>query len=77
MIILIITATWIVLSVVAGTIGKDREMGFAEALIVSLFLSPITGLLMVFADKRKSDIAHEAKVVELLEQLTKQAYPCL
>jgi len=72
MTIVIIAAAWIVLSMVAGTIGKDREMGFAEALIVSLILSPVTGLLMVFADKRKSDIEHEAKVVELLEQITKQ-----
>ena len=66
---IILAVSWILLSVIAGMIGKDRSIGFAEALIVSLIFSPVAGLLLVFADKRKKDIEHEARIEAILQDI--------
>lgn len=40
---------WLVLSFIIGSLGKDKKIGFGGAFLVSLFFSPIIGLLVVIA----------------------------
>lgn len=42
---------WFVFSLVAGVVGMDRKIGFWGAFLLSLFLSPLIGLIIAFASK--------------------------
>lgn len=53
---------WIFFSIIVGALGNDRECGFFWAMICSLFLSPIVGLIYVALSENKSDIAHKNKI---------------
>lgn len=44
---------WIVFSLVAGAVGRGRQIGFWGAFLLSIFLSPLIGLIIAFASKRK------------------------
>lgn len=45
---------WILFSFVAGAVGSDRKIGFAGAFFLSLFLSPLVGLIIAFSSQRNS-----------------------
>ena len=42
-------------SLIIGTIGRNRKIGFGWSFVVSLFLSPIIGLIIVLCSKKNSD----------------------
>lgn len=65
----VIVAPWVVFTLVAAILGNEREIGIGESIMVSLVFSPVIGLLFVLASKRNKDIEHDAKVIELLEQI--------
>lgn len=44
---------WIALCILAGVIGSKRKIGGAAGFFLSLFLSPLVGLIAVFASDRK------------------------
>ena len=44
----------IVFSLIIGNIGSKRTIGFLTAFLLSLFLTPIVGLLFVFSSDKKS-----------------------
>lgn len=41
------------LSALVGQLGKDREIGFGWSFALSLFLSPIIGLIITLFSKKK------------------------
>lgn len=45
--------SWLVFSFVAGYVGKDRKIGFWPCFLLSIFLSPLIGLIIAFASERK------------------------
>jgi hypothetical protein len=44
-----ITAIIVVLSFIVGILGKDRKMGFWGYFFGSILLTPLIGILLVFA----------------------------
>jgi len=56
---MIVFLLWIFLSFIIASMGEARECGFWGALIGSLFLSPVIGLIIVLVSKRKDDIKHQ------------------
>lgn len=46
---------WLVLSAIVGAIGGERKIGVAGAFFVSLFLSPLIGLIITISSPRKED----------------------
>jgi hypothetical protein len=48
---------WIVLCIVAGSVGNNRNIGFAGAFFLSLFLSPLVGLILTFNSDKKGEKA--------------------
>jgi len=42
---------WIVLAVIVAQIGKTRKIGYTKALLNSIFLTPIIGILIVLASR--------------------------
>lgn len=56
--------SWIVLSIVAGIIGDKRKIGFVGAFFLSLFLSPIIGLIITCLSKSLSTEKHESIMLE-------------
>jgi len=60
---------WIVLSILFGMIGRERELGFLHTFLVSLILSPAVGLILALSSKRKSDKEYEQKVLKTLNQI--------
>lgn len=45
-------ASYLVLSIVIAFIGKDRTIGFINALVISVLLTPIAGLLVVINSQK-------------------------
>ena len=50
---MVILLGWIGLSILAGIIGQDKNIGFAGSFFLSLFLSPFIGLLVAIFSKEK------------------------
>ncbi|NKI27136.1 hypothetical protein HCG49_11235 [Arenibacter sp. 6A1] len=50
---------WILCSFVIGYLGTTKKIGFVFALILSLLLSPIVGLIIVLVSKKKSRYPYE------------------
>ena len=55
---------WILLSISVGFLGSERKIGGLNAFLLSLFLSPIVGVLFVFNSKRDDTIEFENKLLE-------------
>ena len=63
---------WFLFTLVAVTIGSDRKIGPWFILFVSIIFTPLAGLAIAFASKRKEDEAHEKRVEELLTTLIQE-----
>lgn len=48
-----ILLSWIIFSFVAGYVGNSRKLGFGSAFLLSIFLSPLVGLIIAFASDKK------------------------
>lgn len=44
---------WIVLSLIVGSVGEGRRIGFFGGFVACLFLSPLIGLLIIIASPRR------------------------
>jgi len=54
---------WIILTIITGTIGSSREIG-GSAFLLSLFFSPLVGLLITFDSRKKSTVEYERKSIQ-------------
>ena len=69
---------WIIFSFIVGAIGNERSIGFAGAFFLSLFFSPIIGLIVALTSKSKKDekykdemLATQKKQQAMLSKLEK------
>ena len=46
--------TYIMLSIVFGIIGKQTKLGFWGTFLISIFLTPAVGMLVIISAKPKS-----------------------
>ena len=46
--------TYIMLSIIFGIIGKQTKLGFWGTFLISLFLTPAVGMLVIISAKPKS-----------------------
>jgi len=60
---------WIIFSLAVGAIGVNRNIGFAGAFFLSLFLSPVIGLIFTLLSKSDDQVKFET---ELLSNTKKQ-----
>ena len=60
---------WIIFSLAVGAIGINRNIGFAGAFFLSLFLSPVIGLIFTLVSKSDEQLRFET---ELLSHTKKQ-----
>jgi len=60
---------WIIFSLAVGAIGINRNIGFAGAFFLSLFLSPVIGLIFTLVSKSDDQVKFET---ELLSNAKKQ-----
>ncbi|OJZ11055.1 SHOCT domain-containing protein [Sphingobacterium sp. 40-24] len=60
---------WIIFSLAVGAIGVNRNIGFAGAFFLSLFLSPVIGLIFTLVSKSDEQLRFET---ELLSHAKKQ-----
>lgn len=60
---------WLLLSFIVGAFGSDRKIGFFGALLLSLFLSPLIGVIGVALSERKSAKPknYESQLIKLAE----------
>ena len=61
---------WILFSIIVGFIGSGRSIGFAGAFFLSLFLSPLIGLIITFCSADKDQQKYQQ---QLLQAQKKQA----
>ena len=54
---------WIVFSLLVGFLGSGRTIGFWGAFFLSLFLSPLIGLIIALVSKNKADEDYKRKVL--------------
>ena len=48
--------SWFILAILVGIAGKNKQIGFATALILALILSPLIRIIIVLLSKPKKDI---------------------
>jgi hypothetical protein len=58
----------IVFSIIIGIIGSRRKIGFAGAFFLSLFLTPIVGLLFVYSSDKKPDEVYDEREIDYLDE---------
>jgi ABC-type transport system involved in multi-copper enzyme maturation permease subunit len=58
----------IVFSIIIGYYGSRRRIGFTVAFLISLFLTPIIGLLCVFSSSKKSDVVIEEEEIDYSDE---------
>jgi hypothetical protein len=56
---------WIIFSFVVGFVGSGRKIGFWGAFFLSLFLSPLIGLIIALVSKNEADEAYKAQVLKV------------
>jgi len=49
-------ATYLMLAVVFGLIGKNTKLGFWGVFIISIFLTPAIGMIVVLTSPSKNDL---------------------
>lgn len=54
---------WIIFSIIVGIVGSGRKIGFFGALLVSLLLSPLLGLIITLTSKNKEQEAYQQKIL--------------
>lgn len=59
-----IIISWIILSFVVGAVAANRTTGFLGGFLISLLLSPLIGIIVTLASKRKDTIAFEKALLE-------------
>ncbi|MGI4864147.1 MAG: SHOCT domain-containing protein [Janthinobacterium lividum] len=59
---------WLAFSFFVGLIGGERKIGFWGAFMLSLFLSPIIGLIATVLSKSNEDAKREAQMLALQQQ---------
>ena len=67
-IIMIEAIVLIVFSLIIGNIGSHRQIGFVTAFFLSLFLTPIIGLLCVYSSSKKYDVIIEEEEVDYSDE---------
>jgi phosphate/sulfate permease len=59
----LIILLWIFGSIIAGFVGIGRRIGFLDAFLLSLFLSPLIGIIVAALSKSNVDIDREKKIL--------------
>jgi hypothetical protein len=55
-----LTVIWFLLSIIVGMLGKNTYIGFWGNFILSLFFSPLVGIVYVLLAKRETGKKHAA-----------------
>jgi tetratricopeptide (TPR) repeat protein len=67
--LILVTISWIFLSLCVAFWGKSRKTGFVKALIMSLIFTPVTGLIIVLlSDKRSNARGNMPETNEYIEK---------
>lgn len=56
---------WLLFCFLVAAMGSGRKIGFFLSFLLSLFLSPLVGLIFVLLSKRNSEIAQELQMEAL------------
>jgi uncharacterized protein YacL len=57
----------LIFSALVGLVGKNRKIGFGWSFVLSLFLSPIIGLIITLLSKKK-----DIEFIEISKEETEQ-----
>lgn len=58
---------WFLFSIIVGAIGSNRKIGFGMALLASLLLSPLIGLIITLVSESNSSIRHKEETSNLIK----------
>lgn len=56
---------WIIFTMIVGWIGNERKIGFWSAFWVSLFFSPLIGIIITLNSKKNTEIEYERDILNL------------
>jgi hypothetical protein len=65
---------WLLVSFALAFAGKSRRIGFTQALVVSLLLSPLIGLIIILLSEKNSETLMKLKIAYDSGSLTKEQY---
>ena len=54
---------WIVFSFIVGAIGAGRNIGFLGSFVLSIFLSPLIGLIITLVSESKTSYNHRMQMI--------------
>src|SRR5882724_6239327 len=62
----VIVISWVIISFIVAVLAEDREIGFGQALLICLFLSPLIGAIFVATSPKASATPPRPPEVEKL-----------
>ena len=65
---------WIVLSIIIASAGRNRKIGYGNALLICLILSPLIGAVVVLLSEKHSDTLTKLKFSHESGGLTDEEY---
>lgn len=55
---------WLIFSCIVAAIGAERKIGGVAAFFISIFLSPIIGLIVTLVSSRTSEVKFQEQLLE-------------
>jgi len=65
---------WLLISFALAFAGRSRKIGFTRALLLSLLLSPLIGLIFILLSEKKSETLMKLKIAYDSGSITKEQY---
>ncbi|PWK27213.1 putative oligomerization/nucleic acid binding protein [Arcicella aurantiaca] len=63
--------SWFVFTILVGILGTYRKIGGAGAFFLSLFLSPLIGVIFTLASEKLTDIAYKESMLKSVDEAKK------
>lgn len=60
---------WLIMSIIVAAFGAEREIGGGIAFFISLFFSPLIGIVIVYLTPSKTAIQRQENIERLLNRV--------
>ena len=62
---------WLVFGIIAGVIGSSRKIGFFASFLLSIFLSPVVGVIIALCSTTLMEESYKEKLLKAQEEQNK------
>lgn len=67
--VIAVIIVWIIVASLVGAVGANRQIGFWGAFLVSLFITPIIGIIVTYATVSDEEMVLKKEQIKLLKEI--------